>query len=120
MHNFKKLEVWIKAMEIAKCAYELTSDFPSEEKYGLTSQLRRSAVSIPSNIAEGAGRNSKKEFNQFLAIARGSAAELNTQLILAESFNYISNESLGKIEAEITHCINMINKLQEKLKSQLQ
>ncbi len=106
-------------MEIAKGAYELTSGFPSEEKYGLTSQLRRSAVSIPSNVAEGAGRNSKKEFVQFLAIARGSAAELNTQLLLAESFKYISNESLNEIEADITYCINMINKLQEKIKSQL-
>ncbi len=116
MNNFKKLDVWVKAMEIAEQAYTTSSGLPSEEKFGLTSQIRRAAVSIPSNIAEGAGRNSKKEFIQFLAIARGSASELNTQILLGEAFGYLDQSEVRQLELEITHCINMINKLQEKLK----
>jgi len=79
----EELEVWKFAMQLVKAVYELTADFPAEERYGLSQQMRRAAVSIPSNIAEGAGRNGAKEFMNFIGISRGSLAELETQLQLA-------------------------------------
>lgn len=84
MSDFRDLNVWQKAMTLARDVYILTKDLPSEEKFGLTSQTRRCAVSIPSNIAEGSKRRTKQDFMQFLKIASGSAAELETQLLLAE------------------------------------
>jgi len=83
MANHKDLEVWKQAVELVKAVYEFTADLPASEIYGLVSQMRRSAVSIPSNIAEGAARNSDKEFIQFLYITLGSLAELDTQYILS-------------------------------------
>ena len=91
MHNFKELKVWQEAMSLAKDVFVITRNFPSEEKFGLTSQINRCSVSLPSNIAEGAGRQSDKEFNQFLNIALGSSYELETQLLLSNDFNYIRN-----------------------------
>ncbi|KAA5544025.1 four helix bundle protein [Adhaeribacter rhizoryzae] len=96
MHNFKELRVWQEAMELAKNVYLISTGFPTDEKFGLTSQVRRAAISIPSNIAEGAGRSSDKEFNHFLSIALGSAYELQTQVLLAESLGFVDNQ---KIEA---------------------
>ena len=90
----KDLDVWKKAMDLAAQVYPLTARFPKEELYGLTSQIRRSAVSIPSNIAEGAARHSRKEFIQFLHIASGSVAELETQLLLAIRMGFISSGSI--------------------------
>ena len=89
----KDLNVWKKAMDLAAQVYSLTAKFPKEELYGLTSQIRRSAVSIPSNIAEGAARHSRKEFIQFLHIASGSVAELETQLLLAIRMGFSSSDS---------------------------
>ena len=86
--------VWQKSMQLAVEVYKLTSKFPREEVYGLTSQVRRSAISVPSNIAEGHGRLSKKEFRQFLGIAKGSIYELQTQLELAEKLNMASQGSI--------------------------
>jgi len=86
MANHKDLDVWKESMKLARSVYTLTSTFPKEELYGLTSQIRRAAVSIPSNIAEGAARNSDKEFIQFLYISLGSLAEVETQLLLAKDF----------------------------------
>jgi four helix bundle protein len=100
MHNLKELKIWHKAMELTTEVYRLTANFPKEEKYGLTSQIRRAAVSIPSNIAEGAGRNSNKEFVQFLAISNGSSYELQTQLLLSKNFNLIQ-EGLTSILDQI-------------------
>ncbi len=91
MHKYKDLKVWQKAVELTKLIYEITKVFPTEEKFGLTNQIRRASVSIPSNIAEGAGRNSDKEFIQFIAIATGSCYELETQLIIAIELKYIDN-----------------------------
>ena len=79
----EQLEAWKFAMQLVKAVYQMTSDFPAEERYGLAQQMRRAAVSIPSNIAEGAGRNGAKEFLNFIGISRGSLAELETQLQLA-------------------------------------
>ncbi len=84
MHNLKELKIWNKAIDLTVDVYKATASFPSEERYGLTSQARRSAVSIPSNIAEGAGRNSNKEFSNFLGIANGSSYELQTQLVIKQ------------------------------------
>ncbi len=93
LRTHKDLDVWNAAMELAGQIYAVTAKFPKEERYGLTSQARRCAVSIPSNIAEGAARNSRKEFIQFLHIALGSAAELETQLILAKNMGLFSETS---------------------------
>ena len=92
VHNFKELQVWQKSMELAEFVHQLTSSFPKEEKYGLTSQIQRCAVSVPSNISEGSGRVSIKEFQHFISIAMGSLFELETQVLLASRFNYISTE----------------------------
>jgi four helix bundle protein len=82
--SYRDLEVWKLAIDFVKQVYEITDNFPASENYGLINQIRRAAVSIPSNIAEGQGRNSTKEFRQFLAISLGSLAELETQLIIAK------------------------------------
>lgn len=91
--NFKDLIAWQKAMELAVAVYETTRTFPSDERFALTSQLRRAAVSIPSNIAEGQGRGAGKEFRNFLRIANGSRQEVETQLDLARRLGFISAEA---------------------------
>ena len=93
-HHFRDLEIWKDGLELSKITYELTRKFPKAEIFGLTSQMRRCAISIPSNIAEGTGRNSVKDFTYFLAIAKGSSFELNTQLILARDLGFITEEQL--------------------------
>lgn len=107
MNNYKELKVWQKSMDLAEQIYALTSSFPKEEKYGLISQIQRSAVSIPSNIAEGAGRNSNKEFRNFLGIANGSANELTTQLLLSIRIGYIKENALDDIFNLITEIQKM-------------
>lgn len=97
MHNLKELKIWKKAIDLAVEVYRVTALFPIEEKYGLTSQTRRAAVSISSNIAEGAGRNSEKEFKYFLGIANGSSFELQTQLFISNKLSLIGNEDLEKL-----------------------
>ncbi|MEC9487460.1 MAG: four helix bundle protein [Prosthecochloris sp.] len=94
MNNHRDLEVWQKSIDFAVNIYRLTEKFPSSELYGLVSQMRRSAVSISSNIAEGAARNGNKEFIQFLHVALGSASEIETQLIIAERLQYIQKDEL--------------------------
>ncbi|MDQ3048343.1 MAG: four helix bundle protein [Bacteroidota bacterium] len=111
MHNFKELKVWQEAMSLAKEIFILTRSFPSEEKYGLISQMNRCSISIPSNIAEGAGRNSEKEFNQFLSIALGSAFELETQLLLSFNFNYITDEQSSLLTEKVCKVQKMLNGL---------
>jgi len=96
MAGYRDLKVWQLAMLLAEEAYRLGTGFPKHEVYGLTSQLQRSSVSIPSNIAEGQGRNSPNEFRHFLGIAMGSLAELETQIILAQRLNYITEQQSGK------------------------
>lgn len=92
IHNFRELSVWQKSMQLAQDIYHSTKDFPQEEIYGMVSQMRRAATSIPANIAEGAGRTTDAELVRFLSIAEGSAFELETWLLLAESFSYINKE----------------------------
>jgi four helix bundle protein len=102
----KDLDVWKKSMALVLDVYKNTQNFPSHELYGLTSQIRRSALSIPSNIAEGAARRNKKEFIQFLYIALGSASELHTQLIIGKNLNYFQNET--KVEDQLTRIQKML------------
>lgn len=115
MHEFRKLRVWERAMELAESVYKLSGDFPKEERYGLTSQLRRAAVSVPSNISEGAYRNSNKEFNYFLGIAGGSAGEVYTQIELAKRFGFITSEKAEGVLDEADAVKRMIYKLQKQL-----
>jgi four helix bundle protein len=113
--SFKGLTVWKRAMYLTKLIYQATQVFPKEELYGLTQQIRRSAVSIPSNIAEGCKRNSDREFNQFLGIAKGSLAELETQIIIAMEIGYLGKDALEHLEEEFDAIGRMLLQLQRSL-----
>ena len=113
--SFKDLLVWQRGIQLVKGVYLLTRGFPSEEKFGLISQMRRAAVSIPSNIAEGQARNTTGEFIQFLAIAQGSLAELETQLIVAAELGFCSSEAIGEISENILQLKKMLYALRAKL-----
>ncbi len=115
MNNFRELKVWQKSIELVKQVYLLTTNFPKVEQYGLTQQMRRAAVSIPSNIAEGAGRDSKKEFKYFLSISLGSSFELETQLVLAKEFGFITSDALGNMENGLIEIQRMIRGLQKSI-----
>ncbi len=91
-HNFKNLLVWEKAMILAREVYLVTKPFPAEEKFGLIGQMRRSAVSVPSNIAEGCGRNTNPQLRNFLSISVGSTCELETQILIARDLAYLTKE----------------------------
>jgi len=108
MHNFRELRVWQRSMDLAEAIYKLTAGFPREEKYGLSSQLQRSAVSIPSNISEGAGRGTNKQFRQFLEISMGSCNEVLTQLELCSRFKYIEKETFDIVAGEANQICKMI------------
>ena len=98
MHNFRKLDIWTDAVELADRVYSLTDSFPKAELFSLATQMQRAAVSVSSNIAEGAGRNSDKELVRFCYIAQGSLSELETQLIISAELGYIkSNNEMGKL-----------------------
>lgn len=101
MNNLKELKIWNKAIDLSVEVYKATSGFPSDERFGLTSQSRRAAVSIPSNIAEGAGRNSPKEFNNFLGIANGSSYELQTQLVISNKLGILEDNLLNNLLEQI-------------------
>ena len=116
-NSYRDLVVWQKSMELTKKIYTITKDFPKEEVYGLTSQIRRCAVSIPSNIAEGCGRKTNKDFSNFLGISLGSSFEFETQLIICKNLNFISEDDFKSIESEIQHIQNMIIKLQNTIDS---
>lgn len=116
MHNLQQLKIWQKAIELTVSTYEATSGFPKEETYGLTSQIRRSAVSVPSNISEGAGRNSKNEFAHFLGIANGSSYELQTQLIISNKLKLLSENTLKGLLESIDEIQKMNYQLQKTIK----
>ena len=113
MRNFREYDVWIDGMDIVKSIYTIVTDFPSSEKFSLTSQITRSAVSIPSNIAEGASRNSEKDFARFLEISLGSAFELETQLRVANQLNYIAKPSFEQLLENITSLQKRIHGLRK-------
>jgi four helix bundle protein len=108
MHNFKELNIWRKTMDITEQTYLISSEFPKEEKFGLTSQIRRCAVSIASNIAEGAGRNTNGEFRNFLGIANGSTNELFTQLLLSQRLNLVTKNKTEPLLKELLETQKMI------------
>ena len=118
--SFRELRVWQLGMDLAERIYILTDSFPKSETYGITSQIRRSAVSIPSNLAEGHGRNSTKEFLQFIAISFGSICELETQILLSYRLKYINKDDLETILALLTETSKTIRGLQKALKELLQ
>jgi len=115
MHKIEDLKIWKKAMELAKSVYLLASELPNEEKYGLISQIKRCSNSIPSNIAEGAERNSQKEFKHFLSIANGSTYELHTQLILLVELNLIIKEKVKPVNDVCIEIQKMNYSFQQKL-----
>jgi carbamoyl-phosphate synthase large subunit len=115
--HYKDLLVWQKGMTLAKLVYKLTMRFPAEERYGLTSQLRRAAVSVPSNIAEGQARHGTKEFLQFLSHAEGSLAELETQLLLSVEMGFAQQIDVDPPLQEIDELQKMIVALKRKLSS---
>ena len=116
MNRHKELKVWQEAIEFVSSIYAITKSFPKEELYGLTSQLNRASVSIAANIAEGAGRNSNKEFVQFLSIAMGSCAEVETLLIIAEKQKFLSIEDLETRVQKLNQIQNMLFRLQQSIK----
>ena len=116
MKDFKKLNVWQKSIELVTSIYKTSKDFPTEEKYGLTSQITRAAVSIPSNIAEGSSRHSEKDYFRFLEIALGSAFELETQLVIVEKLEFLNSSELSKLIDETKSIQKMLSGLMSKLK----
>lgn len=115
--GYEDLQVWQRAIDLAVTIFELTRHFPSDEKYGLTSQLRRSGYSIPSNIAEGCSRDGTKEFLHFLSVARGSLAELKTQTIIAHRIGLFNNEQFEIIIPQIDVIGRMLNALRNSLRA---
>ena len=109
MHNFKKLNIWINAISLAKDVYIITSTFPKEEKFGLVSQINRCCISVPSNIAEGSSRSSNKEFSHFIKIVLGSLFELETQIILSNEFKIINDHDFGSLLDKIVTLQKMLN-----------
>ena len=107
--SFKKLDIWKRSMKFADVVYDYVRHFPKEEKYGLKSQMERSAISVPSNIAEGSQRTSQKEFAHFVLIAKGSLAELETQMIFARHRKFGDLEKADKIYKEIQELHKMIH-----------
>jgi four helix bundle protein len=112
------LDVWKRAVDLAADVYKVTASFPAEEKFGLVSQMRRSAVSIASNIAEGAARTSRREFMQFLSIASGSASELGTQLIISRRVAIGDDHTLAQVEQNLFRVSQMIQGLLRSIKKQ--
>lgn len=115
MHYFKELKVWQKSMDLAVDVYGLMAFMPKEEMYALTSQIKKCAVSIPSNIAEGAGRSTDKDFARFIDISNGSTNEIETQLILANRLQFLSLEQVNSVFPAINSIKNMNFKLLKKL-----
>lgn len=115
MHQFKELGIWKKSRLFCSEIYSITSSFPNDEKFGLTNQLRRTSVSIPSNIAEGSSRNSNKDFSRFLEIAIGSAYEIETQLLIASDLGFIHQEKLELLITQLEEIIKMTSKFRATL-----
>ena len=116
MNKYKDLLVWQQAIELAAEVYQMTEKFPVKETYGLISQINRSVVSVASNIAEGAGRNSSKEFDQFLGIALGSIYELETQLIIGNRIGYLNAESIIMLQGKIESITKMLIRLKQSIR----
>ena len=115
MRDFKKLIVWERSHKLASVIYRLTKQVPKEELYGITSQMRRAAISIPTNIAEGSGKNTEKDFSRYLSIASGSASEVEYLLILAKELEFIDKKDFELLITEINEIKKMLNTFQIKI-----
>jgi four helix bundle protein len=119
MHELKDFKIWNKAIDLSEEVYKITTLFPKEEMYNLTSRIRRSAVSVASNMAEGAGRNTNGEFVHFLGIARGSAYELQTQIVIAKRLGFIGEEAFCSLDGNINELLQMIYSFKENIKNRI-
>ncbi len=119
IHTHKDLDVWKKSVRLVVDLYKLTRIFPPDERFGLTSQIRRASTSVPANIAEGGGRGSTKEYIQFLKIARGSLTELETHLIVCKELCIISNSEYARIDVQVSDVAKMLNRLISVLDTRL-
>lgn len=115
MHNFRKLNIWVDAIVLAKEVYKITSSYPKVEKYGLVSQINRCSISVPSNIAEGSGRSSNKEFSYFIKVALGSLFELETQLILSNEFGILDDKDFNNLANKVIKLQKMLTKFLNSL-----
>ena len=115
MDSYRELILWQKAMDLTEEVYRLTNGFPKEERFALTDQLRRAAVSVPSNIAEGYGRKAAKEYSRFLSIARGSKNEVETQLLLCVRLGYTTEQNIEKAMKLCSEIGKMLTTLSKKL-----
>jgi four helix bundle protein len=113
--DVKELRVWQHAVDLCEALYVTTRGFPSSEQFGLTAQMRRAAVSVPSNLAEGYGRGGRKDYRQFVRIARGSAFELETQVVLAERLGFLNAESASDLATRIQDVLKMLSGLVRSL-----
>ena len=118
VQSYRDLVAWNKAMELVTEIYRATNNFPKEELFGLMSQLRRAVVSIPSNIAEGKGRLSKGEFRQFLGNARGSLAEVETQILIAQNLSYLDETETNRLLTKVEEVGKILNGLISAVKNQ--
>lgn len=118
MHEFRKLAVWRRSMDLAEQIYRISGNLPVDERYGMASQMKRCSVSVPSNIAEGAGRGTRRQFRYFLEIAMGSCNELQTQLELAFRFNYIEEQVLIAVGEDIIQVYKMISAFYRSLSAE--
>ena len=115
MGEYRRLRVWEDSHQLTLKVYRLTREFPADERYALTSQLRRAAASIPSNIAEGAGRNSRRDFARFCRISLGSANEVDYHLLLAHELGYICSDDYSQVEADIRAIRRMLSRFIQRL-----
>lgn len=118
MHNFKNLKIWILGMDLTTDIYVITKTFPTNEMYGLISQMRRCVISIPSNIAEGTSRKSAKDVSRFLDISIGSLFELETQIFISKQLNYVNEDQFSKLTQKITELQKMIFGFQKNILNQ--
>ena len=116
MHRFKELDIWKLSRQFCSEVYAITSKFPDSEKFGITNQLRRASVSVPSNIAEGASRRSNKDFGRFLEIAIGSMYELETQLMISKDLGFINKKESEVLLSDLESIIKMTSKFKSTLK----
>lgn len=115
MHNYLELKIWQRSRNLVKLVYRLTDNLPKNQQFGLVSQMQRAAISIPSNIAEGAGRESVKDFIRFLDIANGSAFELETQLFLCTDLEYVKSDQINPLISELKEIQRMIFRFRSNL-----
>jgi len=117
--TYRDLEVWQKARRLVKEIYVISRTFPREEQFGLTAQIRRAVISIPSNIAEGHSRQSTKDYISFISVAIGSLAEVDTQIILAQDLEYLTQKECASVDQQIQSLQQMLHKLRHSLKAKL-